>query len=329
MIPNPRLTEVWLQQNIYNQRIKSTINKDDINWMIDYILGTISELSELLKEMRWKEHRNNHPQEFGPNVPEELADVTKYVFSMWQLMGYSSQDMLYFMHTKGLVLDQIYQQEHMIHPRDQKILILDLDGVVADFRKGFSQWLMTNSWSDLLMSRGENFGLHMDISNDWDYSTYEKAKLEFENLGGYNFLPPISSVVQAVIELRRQGYMIIAWTARPHNTYKRIWSDTWLWLQAHDIHVDALYFGNDDRVLNACILKMHNEVIALEDNPLLVQRYAVSQIPVVVIPQLYNDDLLASPFVIRLPYDEDPEDIVKWINILSDDIYKKEQKPNE
>jgi len=171
------------------------------------------------------------------------------------------------------------------------IIMLDLDGVIADFRRGFMEWIADNDWKDILTIKEEDIGLHLDINNGWDFKLYNRAKVAFEKDGGYSLLPIYTNTKMAINTLRSSGWYIIVYTARPYSTYKRIWGDTWIWLRDNDITVDELHFGYDDRVLVASDLAVQNHVVAIEDDPLLIRRYNGSNIPVFIYPQPYNQHL--------------------------------------
>lgn len=300
-----KLEDIWKQQKDYNYLVQEQQRQTSSEWMINYILGTMTELTELLDETNWRTHRVKRVDQFGPNVAEELADITKYVFSMWQIMGYSQQDMLQAMSQKGELLQQLIMQEMRPAITGRNILMLDLDGVVADFRKGFLDWVSTSQWKDTLTISADQIGLHLDLNNSWDYQAYNQAKIAFEQEGGYHKLPVIPQVSLAVNSLYRVGWHVIVYTARPYSTYKRIWGDTWNWLKQHNILVNELHFGYDSRVVAASALAESNFVIALEDDPTLIRRYEGCKIPVIVYPQPYNETMyLATGSHFIFPEDE-------------------------
>ena len=303
-----KLEDIWEQQKDYNYLVREQQRQTSSEWMINYILGTMTELTELLDETNWRTHRIKRVDQFGPNVADELADITKYVFSMWQIMGYDEQDMLQAMKQKGELLQQLIMQELRPQVTGQKVLMLDLDGVVADFRKGFLEWVSSTKWKSILEINEHQIGLHLDLNNSWSYKAYNEAKMEFEKDGGYNNLPLIQHVAKAVESLYRVGWHVIVYTARPYTTYKRIWGDTWNWLQDHKIPVHELHFGYDSRVVAASVLLNSNFVVAIEDDPTLIRRYEGCKIPVFVYPQPYNEAMYLtdnSTFI-------DPED-QSWV----------------
>lgn len=310
------LSIVWNQQLDYNDSIKTIQNRTQSEWMTNYILGTMTELGELLQELTWKDHRFSSNVKIGHNLGDQLADITKYVFSMWQLLGYDESAMLNEIWIKGEILDQLLLQETAKKPSGKKIIILDLDGVVADFRKGFEEWLKNSDWDYLVPIDPTKNTLHLDINYGWDFNTYTEAKLEFEKQGGYNKLPAIEETVDAVNKLFNQDYYIIAHTARPYTVLRRVWMDTFKWLRDNDVPFNELHFGYDSRITYAKKLMNNNDVLAFEDDPVLIQRYSASGIPVLVFPQPYNRDLPVGGRIYELVPEESGTKIVALIQAL-------------
>jgi len=298
------LSDIWKQQQIYNRKVMELQHKTSSEWFINYLLGVTSQLSELLKESHWRDSSITSVAEFGPNTAEELADITKYLLSLWQILGYSEEDMLSSVYQKGTMLEQLMYQETRPKLIDRNILILDLDGVVANFREGFMAWLSGTTWKDTLTLDNRDIGLHLDINNGWNYHNYHQAKIQFEQCGGYGLLPPIERIKKCVNALHRVGWYVIVYTARPYTVYKRIWGDTWRWLQEHEIEVDELHFGFDSRVIAASYLAEDNHVISIEDDPTLIKRYVGCNIPVLLCPQPYNQNIFLNSNYLRLIQDE-------------------------
>ena len=123
-----RLSEEWEKQAEYNFTVQSRQSRTEAEWMQVFILGITSELGELLEEMAWKLHRPRGSSIFGPNVMFELADITKYVISMWQVAGADANTMLDFLGQKNEILRHRWQQEFTDPVENKTILLLDLDG---------------------------------------------------------------------------------------------------------------------------------------------------------------------------------------------------------
>lgn len=286
------LESLWEQQAQYNQKVKEIQQRSQVEWTETYLLGLVSEIGELLQECNWKKHRLHSSEEFGPNVPEELADLTKFIFSLWNNLGYGPDEMLQSCWQKGIALEQKFQQEHRPRLANKRVLLLDLDGCIADFRTGFERWVERHpQFRESLpsMRREEGFTLHMDIDSNWPFSEYTKAKLEFEKGGGYATLPAYDELLKSIYHLQRMGWYVIVWTARPGKQLKRVWRDTWEWLLKSGLQPDEFHFGGDERISDAVrLVGAGNHVLAIEDNPDLASRYVSNRIPVILVSQPYN-----------------------------------------
>lgn len=311
---NISLDAIWEQQKLYNEKVKHLHRRSESEWIMDYILGTMRELGELLEQIKWKVHRETKMKELGPNVDEEMADVTKYVFSMWQLLGKKPEDMLNALHIKGEILDQLFRQEMRDELEGKSIIMLDLDGCVADFRQGFMDWVKSSPWADILKEGSDNIGLHLDLNNGWDFHSYNQAKRQFETEGGYRLLPANKEMVGYLKQMKRLNRYIIIYTARPYSQYRRVWKDTFSWLYENEVPFDELHFGYDDRVAVAKELSFMNEVSAIEDDPLLIRRYISSMIYVTVVPQPYNEGITKYPSSSFACHLWDPEEARAWLD---------------
>lgn len=311
--------DLWTQQAEYNLKVLGKQNRTSAQWMEVYILGVISELGELLQEMNWKKHRLKYAEEFGPNVLEELTDLTKFTICMWQIMGVPPEEMLQRCWEKGVLLEQKFSQEHRPEVLNSDVMVLDLDGVIADFRAGFESWILQHPTYSGLLPVGEGEGLntlHMDINKGWAFDNYSRAKLEFEVAGGYGQLPSIPNVLEAIKQVRDQFYLVV-WTARPGNELERVWRDTWYWMKDHGLEPDEFHFGGEERVKDAIeFMRKGNRVIALEDNPTLIGRYRSAGVPLAVVVQPYNGVEELEEREVRVRIEMDPEVILKHLNSL-------------
>lgn len=285
------LNDIWKAQESYNKKIRHDHPTD--NWMTQYLLGMISEVDEVLREINWKRHRSTSALMNRDNVARELADITKYIISMWEYLEYAPEDMLNFVAEKNEMLDQLYLQEITKFPTRRNVLIFDLDGTVADWRTTFSYWLQRNS-PELRHNIIDisPHSIHFDQDNGLAYSEYCDAKDRFESSGMYANIMPYMDAVEAVRDARFSfdAYLVCT-TARPVKKYKRIWLDTWNWLKIQDIQPDVLLFESDTRILIADGLQKDNKTVLWDDDPELIVRAGNSGIKVVARRQPYNSHL--------------------------------------
>lgn len=308
------IQKIWDEQKRYNELIRS--EQPDTNWMPQYLLGMVSEVDEVLREINWKRHRIETSKVNPDNVARELADITKYVMSMWEFMGYSPEDMIQFVSEKNEMLEQLYLQENTLMPVGRRILIFDLDGTVADWRRTFSYWLQKDSpeYMHDPLDVSPHASSQFDTEHTIKYDKYFKAKEAFESSGMYAQILPYDDAVEAVRDARLEydAYLICI-TARPVKKYKRLWLDTWNWLKLGDIQPDSLLFENEARILIANGLKDKNDVILWDDDPDLVIRAADAGLRVIMRKQSYNRHIVHSNVTIV-------------DNFLGDDIFAQWRK---
>jgi hypothetical protein len=93
---------------------------------------------EFLREVDWKAHRA--PLRFGTAVRDnlacELADATKYLWSLWQEAGFDADEMLASVASRSETVWARWHQETEELDISRPVLLLDLDGSVADFAAG-------------------------------------------------------------------------------------------------------------------------------------------------------------------------------------------------
>ncbi|KKN66959.1 hypothetical protein LCGC14_0466390 [marine sediment metagenome] len=288
---NNYLEDLWTDQRRYNRKIREETDiYDREHWTQIYLLGIVSEIDEILSDIQWKRHRKKEGRKIDrQNLAYELADLTKYVISLWDLWDFTAVDMLNFVEIKTRILDLKYQQEFAIIPADKPILICDLDGTIADWRSSFISWVSEQGYQSTIADSGSTLMLDNDLS--MHYPEYYALKEQFESEGGYRYIEPYMDGIATLCKMKEDlDIYIIIITARPADVYHRIWMDTWRWLQYYGINVDQLRIGSSSRVLLADSLPNEN-VIMFEDDPGLALRAANSGIRVFMRRQPYNETI--------------------------------------
>jgi len=268
------LEKVWEQQRKYNEGVFTRQQRSKPEWMTTYLLGLLSEGGQLLDSLNWKHHRLTDIAEFSANVPQELADLTKYVFSMWLLMGYTPEQMLKEVYEKGELLEFIYQQDFN-KPLPHKVVIFDLDDTLADLRGSLTEFVRAKAGLTVI----PDSSLHVDIDAGLPYDEYRILKTEFEQEGGYATLKPLLDVYCLFRELHYQGVGIVVYTARPDKLIKRVISDTYRWFKQLGAMPDVIKFGRDERLTYAMQLKRNgHKVVLVDDNPTTLKRAEIDGI---------------------------------------------------
>jgi len=185
-------------------------------------LGLYEEAAELARAAtRFKAHILRLSDVDKSNVAEEAADVLKYVLSIAQLHGIEAVELHEAFCRKTHVVADRAKGEQLVLSHDTKLVIVDLDGCVADL--------------SVLASATRHHPL----------PEQERVKETFRRGGGYADLPLIHGAKEGLALLRELGYKIVIITARPHRQHKRLYGDTLGWLKKHDIAYDLILFRRD------------------------------------------------------------------------------------
>jgi hypothetical protein len=284
------LKELLYKQKSFNDKIRGE-NYDRTEWSEIYLLGMVTEVDDFLKEISWKKHRaskNINPDR--TNIALELADLTKYVMSLWELWGFTDDDILDYVALKSRCIELESNQEKSVIPSDRPIVICDIDGTLGDWRKTFLEWIESKGIHPASVDFSKSLIIDADLS--MTYKDYYDLKEEFESTGQYRNIQIYEDSFDTLYRLRSDynAYIILE-TARPSDKYSRIWMDTWIWIEKNHLPVDKLIMGSESRILLAHELSAKTEVILLEDDPGLIMRGANSGITVFARGHSYNRGL--------------------------------------
>lgn len=265
-------------------------NKD--YWTEKYLLGLVSEIDEVLDEIRWKRHRRKEVAiRRRDNVGLQLADIFKYTMCLFQLWGFYPEDMLDFAAKKGDMLEfKLSMEFSKPLPPKTKIAIIDMDGVVVDLNKSFAKWASEEKGLEINTDSIYKSTKQDELVN-LHYSEYTKLKDEFESSGGYRVAEPYPDAIEFLQRLKSCYIHTIIVTDRPMSKETRIFFDTWSWLTANEIPFNEIYIQDYDRILLAeNLIKKGHDVVLFEDNSEIAKRAFRSGVPTFIRAQPYNND---------------------------------------
>jgi NTP pyrophosphatase (non-canonical NTP hydrolase) len=283
------LEKIFKDQILYNQLVRKIEHPDNYEyWMKQYLLGAISEVNEILQEINWKIHRRGKPLNRN-NLAMELADLTKFVFCMWEWSGYTSDDMLKFVQDKNEELASQWKQDFVFKvPPNSNVVICDLDGTIGDWRQAFQNWLNKEGVASDYDSANT---MAMEVDINIPFGIYSNLKEKFEAEGGYGDLPVYKDGVDTLKDLAALNTIVISYTARPAGSHSRIWLDSWRWFDKIGLGsiISELRIGAEARITRAISLKIEgHKVVMFEDDPSLALRAANAGIHVIMRAHNYN-----------------------------------------
>jgi len=277
------------QQQVFNHFIRDNIIKTDLEWQLTYVQGLQQEIAELLEHIDWNPRWKDDSRNDQTSIALELADITKYLLCLWQAFGFDYEDMLKWIEQKSDIVEFRAAQKFIDPPVNRNVLFVDLDGTIANWRRGFLEWLKKGG-ALLRCDTDPLTTLSMDLDFGWSYSMYQEFKTAFEWQGGYATLPPFQDAIELLQTWQNSlvsPYVVIC-TARPVDI-ARVYYDTFSWLDTYQLTAHEIHVVGDERVQLAMEMKDRgNTVIMLEDNPHLAMRAAANNLHVVMRAFPYN-----------------------------------------
>ena len=247
--------------------------------MKDFILYTENELHELLRTVQWKGHRKLKVDLNRPHMREECADILKFVISLFQICGFTPEQMAQAYWDKSAVCRQRYSEEWEKR-LDAPCVIVDIDNVVCDYITGICNWLMIIAEFDdhIDVDKVEHVrdnGLWVNADSlGMDDAKWKRLKHEFRITQRKRTLPVLPDAVSALTSLRNTGLQIVLLTSRPIDRYPNLYTDTLLWLQANHVPFDFILWGHDkaERLLESS-LRQH-VVFTVDDDLQYAKQFA-------------------------------------------------------
>lgn len=288
--PDERWTKMWdrqqEQQEGFNLNPEAMSDIDKARTAKDLFLGLYEEVGELTRvTARFKAHilKSSPPERL--NIADEAADALKYLISICQLYGVSSQDLFEAFNRKSDVVADRARGERLELERHTRLIICDLDNVIADL----------SGWQDKLnTARGDA------PMNDRTVQLLESLKEDFYRDGGFKDLPAIKGAPEGTHELRRLGFKIVLITARPYWQYKRLYGDTLQWLQAHNVAYDLILFNKDKAEAIYEHIFPAQPLFFVEDAEKHAISVAAIGVPVLLLDWDYNRDIRPHPLIKRM-----------------------------
>ena len=152
----------------------------------------------------------------------------------------------------------------------KNIAIIDIDGVIADYRLGLLWWVNAN-YPELR----ETCYTHLSKNDTW--INYETMKVSFRKWldileqfrmsGGKLTLPIFPFVSELFSHFHEVGYKIVLITSRPVDICPNIYHDTVAWLRDNNLSYHSLLWSKNKaemvyrmRMIDECALAIDDEV---------------------------------------------------------------------
>lgn len=267
----------------------------------EMILHLISECDEVLREINWKIHRKTEVEEVNRSrLVEEIIDLIKYAFTLAQTWNVTAEEFIKEFHRKSEVVEQRYIQEKKLSLlTDEKVIAVDIDGVLGKYPEAFINYVETKTNIDLSQFVLTEYNLYNLLAEKipGGVDAMKKLKHEFRQSGLECDLPVYEDGAETLRYFKSQGFKIVLLTARPYKLYPRFFADTIEWLKFHNIPYDAIMWdeNKEDRIVKEFPLMQ----FMIEDNLENANKVARKGYKVYLIDKTYNSGL-NEPSVIRV-----------------------------
>ena len=281
---------IWKTQLDFNELVHgklSDMNEVEINdWTKQMILELFSEVNEFLREINFKRHRKP-TMTIKSNMIEEWIDIFKYWLTIGLLQGWTPENFLDEYKRKSDVVLQRYQQENEIDYDNDKMVALDIDGVLAKYPESFQNFIK------------EKTGVYVELQGYDLYEEYgmvigrdivEDLKCEYRESGQKRYIPLMYGAKSLCNRLHKKGYIIIFFTSRPVKEYKRIEADTNYWLKHNNLMLKGDAIMWDEEKNYKAIRNFPNIEFMVEDNSKYAENVAKLGYKVYLLNHRYNQD---------------------------------------
>ena len=250
---NAELDKIWKRQKEFHELLHGKVENIDVKQQLtkELILHLISECDEVLNSINWKMHRKSNKIVNKDNLKEELIDVFKYWLNISLIWDLSPEDFVNEFYRKSEVVEQRYHQEKQLDlVNDEKIIGVDIDGVLADYPKGFLNFIEKETGIKLNIVLKKYF-LFDEVGKIIGTEKVKELKHKFRSSGEKRNLEVINNAKEGLNYLKQQGYTIVLLSARPVKQYNRIFPDTIEWLQKNNLVYDAILWDEkkEERIL--------------------------------------------------------------------------------
>jgi len=136
----------------------------------------------------------------------------------------------------------------------KNVAIIDIDGVLADYRKGLLEWMLSYRFAHPL-SEGlkDTIRYHLNREDTWidheamnmSFVAWLEVLEQFRMSGGKIDLPLFEGARELIYTCRNYGMEVVLLTSRPVDIYHTIYRDTLLWLKKNQLPYNSLLWSKD------------------------------------------------------------------------------------
>lgn len=268
-----------------------------------FVLSLHAEVTGIVEAVNYKDHRKQqHPVDVQ-KILYKSVDAYRYVLAILNLWNIDADTFASALEQKD---DYLHFRHRLLAKQmlpGQKVVLFDLDDVIAEFRTSFCDFATRQIGTFVDPKSDEYYNLRTFKQQGADA---EKVFRNFIDSHGFLGLGVNKTYSRLLEELRNEGRWIQVVTARPIDNLTCFY-DTYSWLSRLGIEVDGVTFTPEKfRWVSEQPFYDKHEIIAVDDSAKHAAEYAKHGIRVVVPQQSYNGEVAGLDNVVYVESGFDP-----------------------
>jgi 5'(3')-deoxyribonucleotidase len=118
---------------------------------------------------------------------------------------------------------------------------IDLDGVVANFTKGWMDFYNRDFGTDLVVDDSRRWNDLVDLTHFTNIGEFWRWSSDLDGRSVFWHLEPFPGAIEALRDLHDEGHEIVVVTTKPRFAV----GDTYEWIEKHDLPADEVHILED------------------------------------------------------------------------------------
>ena len=283
-------------KNFYNKENLSLKQKEEL--LKTLCLGLQQEISQVVSSTNFKVFDKTNFELDKNKITFGMIDAIRYIFAISNLYDLKADDLTSAYKEKENYLNKKLEIQSRPYSKGRKVLVVDIDDIICDFRLYFNIWLE------------KTCGIKVNKNSTSYYSSKEVKEVGlspekvFEDFIQENNLlniPVIKNAKKFLDIAKSKKYYIQLLTSRPENNLKCKYQ-TYMWLEKNNIYFDNLSFSPEKYIWVAKKDFFINGdlAFAIDDSPKHAMEYSSHDIKVIIPDLPYNKNIVENKNVVRL-----------------------------
>jgi hypothetical protein len=203
-----------------------------------FALAIHAEVADLVSSINFKDHHANRKTPDREKILYESIDVMRYLLAIMNVWGYDSHEVKTAFNDKDVFLHLRHKSENAVWD-GRPVLIVDVDDVIAEFRKCFFEWLRRSHDIDIPDEYPEYYASTPLKEKGLNPEAVFKDFISDREMRELSVIP---GIVEVLKQARETGFWVQLLTARPEQNLICLY-DTYHWLHENQIPFDGVSFS--------------------------------------------------------------------------------------